>query len=58
MVFAEDDYGVNSVTLTADGVPVETLTTAPYVFTWTPSAAEIGASVHLEATSPTVPARR
>jgi hypothetical protein len=50
VVFAEDDYGVKSVTLTANGVPVETLTTAPYAFAWTPSSDEIGSSVHLEAT--------
>jgi large repetitive protein len=50
VVSAEDDYGVRSVGLTADGVPVETIATAPYVFSWTPTAAEIGTSVHLEAT--------
>jgi hypothetical protein len=50
VVFAEDDYGVKSVSLTADGVPVATVSTAPYVFSWTPTAAEIGTSVHLEAT--------
>jgi large repetitive protein len=50
VVFAEDDYGVKSITLTADGVPVETLTTAPYAFAWTPSSDEIGSSVQLEAT--------
>ena len=32
VVFAEDDYGVKSVSLTADGVPVETLSEAPYSF--------------------------
>jgi len=50
VVFAEDDYGVKSVSLTADGAPVATASEAPYVFSWTPSAAEIGTSVHLEAT--------
>jgi hypothetical protein len=50
VVFAEDDYGVKSVSLTADGVPVQTVSTVPYVFGWTPAAAEIGTSVHLEAT--------
>jgi hypothetical protein len=50
VVFAEDDYGVKSVSLTADGVPVGATSEAPYVFSWTPSAAEIGTSVHLEAT--------
>jgi hypothetical protein len=50
VVFAEDDYGVKSVSLTADGVPVETLSEAPYVFSWTPTAAELNTSVELEAT--------
>jgi hypothetical protein len=50
VVFAEDDYGVKSVSLTADGVPVGATSEAPYVFSWTPGAAEIGTSVHLEAT--------
>jgi hypothetical protein len=50
VVVAEDDYGVKSVTLTANGSPVETITSAPYVFTWTPSSSEIGTAVKLEAT--------
>jgi len=50
VVFAEDDYGVKSVALTANGATVGTITSAPYVFTWTPSSDEIGTSVHLEAT--------
>jgi large repetitive protein len=50
VVFAEDDYGVKSVSLTADGIPVATLAKAPYAFEWTPTAAEIGTSVTLEAT--------
>jgi hypothetical protein len=50
VVFAEDDYGVKAVTLTANGATVGTITSAPYVFTWTPSSDEIGTSVHLEAT--------
>jgi hypothetical protein len=50
VVFAEDDYGVKSVSLTADGVPVGATAEAPYAFSWTPSAAEIGTSVHLVAT--------
>ncbi|HVW47808.1 MAG TPA: Ig-like domain-containing protein [Solirubrobacterales bacterium] len=50
VVFTEDDYGVRSVSLKANGVPVEAKVYAPYVFTWTPSAAEIGSSVRLEAT--------
>lgn len=50
VVFAEDDYGVQSVTLAVDGVPVKTIGSAPYAFDWTPTPAEIGTSVHLEAT--------
>ena len=50
VVFAEDDYGVKSVTLTANGAPVGTIASAPYVFAWTPTRAEIGTSLHLEAT--------
>ena len=50
VVAAEDDYGVNSVSLTADGVPLGTIAEAPYTFSWTPSAAEAGKTVVLEAT--------
>jgi hypothetical protein len=50
VVYAEDDYGVKSVTLTVNGIPVETITSAPYVFAWTPTPGEIGSSAHLEAT--------
>lgn len=50
VVAAEDDYGVRSVVLKANGVTVGTKAIAPYAFSWTPSAAEIGSSVHLEAT--------
>ena len=50
VVLAEDDFGVKSVGLTADGVPVATMAEAPYVFSWTPSAADVGKTVTLEAT--------
>jgi hypothetical protein len=49
VVFAEDDYGVRSVSLKANGIPVEAKVYAPYVFTWTPTKAEMGTSVQLEA---------
>ncbi len=50
VVTAEDDYGVRSVVLTVNGAQVASKVLAPYVFTWTPTAAEIGTSVQLEAT--------
>ncbi len=50
VVFTEDDFGIKSVALTADGVPVETIAGAPYAFAWTPSVADIGSEVELEAT--------
>jgi large repetitive protein len=50
VVFTEDDYGIRSVSLKVNGAPVEAKVYAPYAFSWTPSAAEIGSSVHLEAT--------
>ncbi len=50
VVLAEDDFGVKSVTLTADGKPVATLSETPYAFSWTPSAEEAGDTVTLEAT--------
>jgi hypothetical protein len=50
VVVAEDDYGVNSVSLTADGAPVGARTESPYVFAWTPSAAQAGKTVTLKAT--------
>ncbi len=50
VVTAEDDYGVKSVSLTADGAPVGSKGEAPYTFGWTPSPADIGTSVELKAT--------
>ena len=50
VVFADDDFGIASVSLTADGDPVATMADSPYVFGWTPSAEEEGETVELEAT--------
>ena len=50
IVLAADDFGVKSVTLTADGVPVGTLSDGPYAFGWSPAAADAGSTVTLEAT--------
>jgi hypothetical protein len=50
VVAAEDDYGVRSVVLKANGVTVGTKAIAPYAFSWTPTVAEKGTSVQLEAT--------
>jgi hypothetical protein len=49
VVTAEDDYNVRSVSLKANGVAVGTRGVAPYTFTWTPTKAQIGTSVELEA---------
>jgi hypothetical protein len=49
VVAAEDDYGVRSVVLKANGVTVGTKAIAPYVFSWTPTKAQMGTSVQLEA---------
>jgi hypothetical protein len=48
VIAAEDDYGVRSVVLKANGVTVGTKAIAPYAFSWTPSKAQIGTSVQLE----------
>jgi hypothetical protein len=50
VVAAEDDYGVRSVVLKVDGATVGSKAIAPYAFSWTPTAAEMGTSVQLEAT--------
>jgi Bacterial Ig domain len=51
VVFAEDDYGVKSVSLEADGTPVgPAIGEAPYAFSWTPTEAELGGNVVLKAT--------
>lgn len=49
VVAAEDDYGVRSVVLKANGVTVGTKAIAPYTFSWKPTNAEMGTSVQLEA---------
>ena len=50
VVYTEDDYGVKSVSLSADGAPVKTLAESPYAFSWMPTAAEAGRTVTLTAT--------
>lgn len=50
VVYAEDDFGIKSVSLTADGAPVASLDESPYVFGWTPGPADVGKTVVLEAT--------
>lgn len=49
LVRATDDFAVASVTLLADGVEVARSRTAPYSFTWTPTAAQAGRDVVLTA---------
>jgi len=50
VVLAEDDYGVKSVTLTADGAPIGARSEAPYGFNWKPGSDDIGSTVTLVAT--------
>ncbi len=50
VVVADDDFGIASVSLKADGVPVATVAASPYVFSWTPSTEDEGETVTLEAT--------
>jgi hypothetical protein len=50
IVLAEDDYGVKSVTLQANGSTIKTVTEAPYAFEWTPAQNTVGTSVVLQAT--------
>jgi len=50
VVLADDDIGITSVKLTADGAPVATMAESPYVFSWTPSTEQEGETVELEAT--------
>lgn len=49
VVVAADDFGVKSVALSANGVPVATLGTAPYEFEYRPAYADIGKHVVLTA---------
>ena len=48
VVRTHDDFGIASVSLTANGTPVASATEGPYVFTWTAPAAK--GSVALKAT--------
>jgi hypothetical protein len=50
VVAAADDFGVKSVSLTANGAPVATLGHTPYEFTWTPAYDDIGDTITLTAT--------
>jgi hypothetical protein len=48
-VVASDDYGIKTVALSADGVPVASLGHMPYELAWTPAYAQIGKTVALTA---------
>ena len=50
VVVAADDFGVKSVALTANGLPVATVGHTPYEFTYTPAYEHIGDHVLLTAT--------
>jgi Bacterial Ig domain len=50
VVLAMDDFGVKSVSLTANGAPVAAMGEAPYLFSWTATDADIGSTVELAAT--------
>ncbi len=50
VVQASDDFGVRSVSFTAGGAPVATLSKRPYEFSFTPTAAQAGTTVPLVAT--------
>jgi dienelactone hydrolase len=42
LVVGSDDFAVRSASMLVDGDEVQTVTKAPYVFTWTPTAADAG----------------
>jgi len=50
VVLADDDFGITSVSLKADGVPVASAPESPYAFSWTPTVTQQGETVTLEAT--------
>ena len=50
VVVAADDFGVKSVALTANGLPVQTVGHTPYEFVYTPAYEHIGDHVVLAAT--------
>ena len=50
LVRARDDFAIRSVTLTVDGVKSEPATSAPYAFSWVPSADQAGKTVRITAT--------
>lgn len=49
LVRANDDFAVASVTLLADGDPVDTLTDSPYTFAWSATEEQAGTDVVLTA---------
>jgi large repetitive protein len=51
LAVATDDFAISSVTITADGTPLGTLTAAPYRVDWTPPTSLAGAVVPLTATA-------
>jgi hypothetical protein len=51
VVVAKDDYGVKSVSLTANGAPVATVLHTPYEFSYTPTADQVGSSIVFVATA-------
>lgn len=48
LVRGRDDHAVRSSSLLVDGAPVASAATAPYVFSWTPTAAYAGRTVRLQ----------
>jgi hypothetical protein len=51
VVVPTDDFGVKAVSLAVDGAPLATINHAPYEFTWTPSAEQVGRTLALTATA-------
>jgi hypothetical protein len=49
LVRGTDDFAVQSATLMVNGTPIGSTTTAPYEFSWTPSAADAGKHVKFTA---------
>jgi hypothetical protein len=45
LIVGHDDFAVKSATLLVDGNPVSTVGKAPYLFTWTPTAADAGKTI-------------
>jgi hypothetical protein len=49
LVRGRDDFAVQSATLMVNGTPVDTTSTAPYAFSWTPTAEYAGKDVSFQA---------